>query len=74
MKNLKIRFIKENNIYHLQCKKFGIWIDVTTQTSGGAYETFSSEDKSRSLNKYLNYTGKCKQCLNITEYPTIKKY
>lgn len=74
MKNLKIRFIKQDNKYILQCKKWYGWKYARIQTSGGLYEDSSSEDKSRSLNKYLHFMGECKQYIRVTEYPTIKKY
>ena len=78
MKKLKIRFIKEGNIYKLQKKKLWGWKWAMIQDGGsymGPHYVISHGDsKSKSLNKYLHQIGECKQYIKITEYPTIKKY
>lgn len=78
MKNLKIRFVKQNDKYQLQKWKLFRWkwaiIKIGKGMNSPHYEVVEGVSKTRCLNKYLNYRGECKQYINITEYPSIKKY
>ena len=78
MKNLKIRFIKEGGKYSLQRWKLFRWKWAMVKTGEGMdgphYEVVEDASKDRCLNKYLHHKGECKQYINITEYPSIKKY
>lgn len=72
MKNLKIRFIKEDSNYLLMRKRWWGWNFCHISSDGDII--VKDKNKERCLNKYLHQKGECKQYTNITEYPTIKKY
>tara|TARA_R110001592_G_scaffold289608_1_gene558719 strand:- start:361 stop:594 length:234 start_codon:yes stop_codon:yes gene_type:complete len=77
MKNLKIRYIKIDDKYNLQFKRFGFWVYAMIPIKGEYLEgEIKSEalTPSKCLNKYLYSKNKSKADYRITEYPTIKKY
>ena len=74
MKNLKIRFIKINDKYTMEFKRFGLWVRATVPNKDMVYSIVKSTSPSKCLNKYLYSRNKSKADYRITEYPTIKKY
>ena len=78
MINLKIRFIEQGGKYSLQRWKLFRWkwalIQSGASMEGPNYEVVKDKSKDRCLNKYLHYLGECKEYINVTEYPSIKKY
>jgi len=74
MKNLKIRFIKINDKYTMEFKRFGLWVRATVPNEDMVYSIVKSTSPSKCLNKYLYSINKSKADFRITEFPTIKKY
>ena len=74
MKNLKIRFIKINDKYTMEFKRFGLWVRATVPNKDMVYSIVKSISPSKCLNRYLYSINKSRADFRITEYPTIKKY
>tara|TARA_R110000744_G_scaffold95573_3_gene184602 strand:- start:364 stop:603 length:240 start_codon:yes stop_codon:yes gene_type:complete len=79
MRNLKIRFIKIDNKYTMEFKRFGLWVKAMVPIGGShmekiIYGIVLASTPSKCLNKYLYSKNKSKVDYRITEYPTIKKY
>ena len=74
MKNLKIRFIKINDKYTMEFKRFGLWVRTTVPNEDMVYSIVKSISPSKCLNKYLYSINKSRADFRITEFPTIKKY
>lgn len=76
--NIKIRFIKEGDLYSLQIRNFlGIWRTQKEKlcSDGGCfYNPYKHKDKEVLLNYVLMDKWFNKKRGLITEYPTIKKY
>ena len=74
MRNLKIRFIKIDDKYTMEFKRFGLWVRATVPNKDMIYSKVIALSKTKCLNKYLYSINKSKTDYRITEYPTIKKY